>query len=890
MPPPKAKPLSSLFRSAIKSTAKSTTKPSFLAISTSKPSILTSPSATTTEDRLSKLFGSSLDSKAALPSTSVTNFSHYSPKLNSTEPAGDFGVAREELEEDSSSDDLPKLHTEEIFSILRVDTTASLLKSGGTNNANPLETVLEIPWITTMSNNNLSQLRKEVLRDRKQKWIFKNTQTHRFETLVNLCANKLGTDATLNVFGRLGRETGVKEYNSLIKICIEQAKDCDSEDVALEQICKAFQLFNFMKEQGFQLEEETYGPLLMYLIDMGMIEEFHFFRKAIESGNSRSDPRLGYYEMLLWIRVNDEEKIQELCNCTAIDYEGDYFNLLGMWFKNYLLALCESKRNSEFLQLLETVDITKVSSVDHVMSIFKFLGRLVLESVAEKCLLALKISDYGAENVSNVIFSYTSSIPNIEVEDIISKFRDLHAKLQIKPSLASYEKLIAYTCDLNKVHVALDIVDEMFEAGLTSSTSTLNSILITCEDNYEFTLVQRVYSMICNHNLKPNSETFRSMISLSVKMKDFDGAYAMLGDVEKMNLMPNANMYNAIMAGYYRQVTSSLSIYAIEFMMFVSFCVLTCYTAKCTVERHGCNEKDIVKYYEEMTCSGVQVTRQVFMALINAYASCGEFEKAKQVLVHVILDKGISVKSLIEIKGSLVAALASNGQMSDALVIYEEIKEAGWRLEPKAAIALIEHLHSEEELSRLIQLLEELDDLDYWTDGCCRLILHSVRLKRLSSAIPLLKQLKDKINNDEFITEFFLVEVFSLIAETEPTDLQIGLDLLRIIKNEFDLAPPRKCLDIFLSVCVNVKNLQISRSIWKEYETAGLPYNVFSYLRMYQALLASGDHHSARKILNKIPKDDPHVCMGIKACKSTYNTQQHVIVKEKKKKKKEKKE
>ncbi|XP_031283036.1 pentatricopeptide repeat-containing protein At4g04790, mitochondrial-like, partial [Pistacia vera] len=858
MPPPKAKPLSSLFRSAIKSTAKSTTKPSFLAISTSKPSILTSPSATTTEDRLSKLFGSSLDSKAALPSTSVTNFSHCSPKLNSTEPA----------------DDLPKLHTEEIFSILRVDTTASLLKSGGTNNANPLETVLEIPWITTMSNNNLSQLRKEVLRDRKQKWIFKNTQTHRFEKLVNLCANKLGTDATLNVFGRLGRETGVKEYNSLIKICIEQAKDCDSEDVALEQICKAFQLFNFMKEQGFQLEEETYGPLLMYLIDMGMIEEFHFFRKAIESGNSRSDPRLGYYEMLLWIRVNDEEKIQELCNCTAIDFEGDYFNLL----ENYLLALCESKRNSEFLQLLETVDITKVSSVDHVMSIFKFLGRLVLESVAEKCLLALKISDYGAENVSNVIFSYTSSIPNIEVEDIISKFRDLHAKLQIKPSLASYEKLIAYTCDLNKVHVALDIVDEMFEAGLTSSTSTLNSILITCEDNYEFTLVQRVYSMICNHNLKPNSETFRSMISLSVKMKDFDGAYAMLGDVEKMNLMPNANMYNAIMAGYFRQKDMAGALKVLKQMekadvkpnsQTFSYLIQNC-----------SNEKDIVKYYEEMTCSGVQVTRQVFMALINAYASCGEFEKAKQ----VILDKGISVKSLIEIKGSLVAALASNGQMSDALVIYEEIKEAGWRLEPKAAIALIEHLHSEEELSRLIQLLEELDDLDYWTDGCCRLILHSVRLKRLSSAIPLLKQLKDKINNDEFITEFFLVEVFSLIAESEPTDLQIGLDLLRIIKNEFDLAPPRKCLDIFLSVCVNAKNLQISRSIWKEYETAGLPYNVFSYLRMYQALLASGDHQYARKILTKIPKDDPHVCMGIKACKSTYNTQQHVKVKEKEKK------
>jgi pentatricopeptide repeat protein len=36
-----------------------------------------------------------------------------------------------------------------------------------------------------------------------------------------------------------------------------------------------------------------------------------------------------------------------------------------------------------------------------------------------------------------------------------------------------------------------------------------------------------------------------------------------------------------------------------------------------------------------------------------------------------------------------VSALASHGQMSDALDIYEEIKQAGSSLEPKAVIRLI---------------------------------------------------------------------------------------------------------------------------------------------------------------------------------------------------------
>lgn len=51
-------------------------------------------------------------------------------------------------------------------------------------------------------------------------------------------------------------------------------------------------------------------------------------------------------------------------------------------------------------------------------------------------------------------------------------------------------KLI-YVWFISKVHVAIDIVDEMSKAGLTSSTDALNSILIACEENYEFNLVCR---------------------------------------------------------------------------------------------------------------------------------------------------------------------------------------------------------------------------------------------------------------------------------------------------------------------------------------------------------------------------------------------------------------
>lgn len=210
------------------------------------------------------------------------------------------------------------------------DDSVTLPDSRGIESEKLLEEVLDIPWISTRSHNNVSTRRREIWRERKQKWVFCKGQNRRFNRIAKICANQLGTGATIEIFGKFGRETGVKEYNALIGICIEKARTCDDEDVAIEEVCKALQVFNFMKEKGFQLEEETYGPLLMYFIDMGMIEEFHIYCENINNGNSSSVPRLGYYEMLLWIKANDEEKIRELCNHIAADNEQDYFCFRGV--------------------------------------------------------------------------------------------------------------------------------------------------------------------------------------------------------------------------------------------------------------------------------------------------------------------------------------------------------------------------------------------------------------------------------------------------------------------------------------------------------------------------------------------------------------------------------
>lgn len=61
--------------------------------------------------------------------------------------------------------------------------------------------------------------------------------------------------------------------------------------------------------------------------------------------------------------------------------------------------------------------------------------------------------------------------------------------------------------------------------------------------------------------------------------------------------------------------------------------------------------------------------------------------------------------------------------------------------------------------------------------------------------------------------------------------MQFGLDLLQAIKEELGVRPSRKSLDFLLSACVNTKDSKTSFLIWKEYETAGLPYNVLGFVR-----------------------------------------------------------
>jgi pentatricopeptide repeat protein len=81
-------------------------------------------------------------------------------------------------------------------------------------------------------------------------------------------------------------------------------------------------------------------------------------------------------------------------------------------------------------------------------------------------------------------------------------------------------------------------------------------IIQACEQGSEFHLVHPIYDLMRRHKMKLKTETFRNMINLCVKMKDFEGAYRILTDAEESGDISTVSLYNAIMLGYFREVNS----------------------------------------------------------------------------------------------------------------------------------------------------------------------------------------------------------------------------------------------------------------------------------------------------------------------------------------------
>lgn len=219
------------------------------------------------------------------------------------------------------------------------------------------DNILKIPSFNAKIPIDISLRSKELSRERKERRVYKkNALSRRFAKIFRDSAHKLGTDATFGAFDRVAKEMSVTEYNAMVGVYFELAEKSHDLEYALDHIGKAFEILKTMRDRGFQIEESVYGPVLEYLIDMDMVDEFRSFRDVISETSPGLVERLGYYEMLLWIQLGDGEKVEELCG--AIDGNGHCLTLLqGKKTDACVLFLLSFSESFNFILIFENQKI-----------------------------------------------------------------------------------------------------------------------------------------------------------------------------------------------------------------------------------------------------------------------------------------------------------------------------------------------------------------------------------------------------------------------------------------------------------------------------------------------------------------------------------------------------
>ncbi|GJN18922.1 hypothetical protein PR202_gb06134 [Eleusine coracana subsp. coracana] len=575
--------------------------------------------------------------------------------------------------------------------------------------------ILDIEWFASSQlKDPLMHWRREVSREKKKQYIFKNTESRRFTKLMQICAKKLGAESTLEFFGKLGRDTGVKEFNALIRACLSKARDCKSTD-------------------------------------------------------------------------------------------GD---------------------------------------------------------------------------ISSLIFYYAANIPNMTVEDIVIAFHEWHEKFEVLPSIAAYDKIISICCNALQTRLALDVADRMCKSNSDVPIESFHPIIHACEQRCELDM--------------------------------FEGAYSILTDAEESREISTTSLYNAIMLGYYREKNHNGAQMVMAQMHIAgvkpdsetfSYLIMNCESEENISKEHIQTEGQLDIMYqllEELIDSSSWFeggSRALLYCVQNNYLEAAidllkQLKEKDETSTYMVIDKtrlALDVADRmcksnsdvpIESFHPIIHACEQRCELDMFEGAYSILTDAEESREISTtslynAIMLgyyrEEHIQTEGQLDIMYQLLEELIDSSSWFEGGSRALLYCVQNNcvqnnYLEAAIDLLKQLKEK---DETSTYMVIDKVFGQIWDVEPTKLDLGMKLLHAIK-DLRLNISRTSLDFLLSACVKAKDSQQAQKIWTEYESAGLPHNVLTSLRMYQALFSSGSRKAAKKLLKTIPKEDAHVRYIIESCHIQY--------------------
>lgn len=453
----------------------------------------------------------------------------------------------------------------------------------------------------------------------------------------------------IHMYGKLGQlERSLQIYQEMKSI--GQNPDVITYTVLIDALGKANRVAeaaNVLKEMldvGIKPSLRTFSALICGYAKAGkQIEAADTFDLMIKSG-IRPD-HLAYSVMLdTFLRHNETKKAMRMyCNMIRDGFTPDHSLYIA------ILKMLKEENKEEAVQKVID-DMQEVCGMNpQIISSILVKGECY-ESAARMLKFAISCGyDLNRENLLSVLGSYSSSGRHAEARELLEFLRE-HAP-------GSYqlitEACIITLCKAQSLDEALDEYNKARGLGcFRMSLIIYESLIQCCEENELFAEVSQLCSDMRFDGVELTNDIYRVIVLTYCKMGFPETANYLIDQAEEKGIL-----------------LDDVYVYLIE--AYGKLKLLNKAERLVGILRQRCNLLD----------------RQIWNSLLQAYASCGYYEKARAAFNTMMRDgpspTTVSINSLIQ-------ALIVDGRLNELYVVIQELQDLGFKISKSSILLMLE--------------------------------------------------------------------------------------------------------------------------------------------------------------------------------------------------------
>jgi len=141
-----------------------------------------------------------------------------------------------------------------------------------------------------------------------------------------------------------------------------------------------------------------------------------------------------------------------------------------------------------------------------------------------------------------------------QTEKAMEIFESMRKDKNVQPDLVTFSILIKGNCDVGRMDVALELLENLLTAGFQPDEIIFNNLLNGCVKQPNVELGRKLFQDMVSAGVKPTSVTFSILLRLYAQCKLFDDAVQLLEEMgAKHGIHPESRLYTQLIQACIRE-------------------------------------------------------------------------------------------------------------------------------------------------------------------------------------------------------------------------------------------------------------------------------------------------------------------------------------------------